>query len=189
MADIVALVVQAIGISIWASEKSSGTPNVNTVKLGSWITVGGLAFQLICFMIFVLLARWIQTHKENRYKGTREHRLMFIGMYATVLFVSIRNVYRFVEFVQGAIEYPQPSSIQENQALFYGLDTLPIILSFVCFIIINPAFLLPKGHLHEVYSSEGESSDDLDKLEVGSTDVAPQEDQEGKTGFATVALD
>jgi len=65
------------------------------------------------------------------------------------LFVTIRNIFRFAEFVQGAV-LPWPVTNQntyvlsEKQVLFYTLDTLPILIVFVVFIVYNPANFLPK---------------------------------------------
>eukprot|EP00890_Picochlorum_soloecismus_P006279 jgi/Picsp_1/6652/NSC_03995-R1_related to rtm1 protein len=153
VADLVALVVQAVGISIWATEKSSGTPNINTVKLGSWITVAGLGLQLASFCVFTILAIYIQRNKGNKFRAYRSHTLLFIGVYLVIVLVSIRNIFRFVEFTQSAITYPDAGGLAENQTLFYCLETLPIVLTFIVYIVLSPAFLLPKGHLNEFCGS------------------------------------
>lgn len=99
--DVLALVVQAVGISIWASSKGSGNPDQDKITLGSWITVAGLAIQLTSFMIFASLAIWVQRHPGNRLSGTKKNRRLFWGLYITIVLISIRNIFRFVEFVQG----------------------------------------------------------------------------------------
>ena len=152
-ADLLALIIQAIGISIWATEKSSGNPNVNTVKIGSWITVGGLGLQLASFCVFTWLAIHIHTNKGNKFRPYKNHQLLFIGVYLIIVFVSIRNIFRFVEFTQSAVSYPDPGGLDENQALFYSLETLPILLTFGVYIVLSPAFLLPKGRLDEFCGS------------------------------------
>jgi len=159
--DLVCLIIQAIGISIWASEKSSGTPSVSVVKLGSWITVGGLGGQLVSFSLFTVLAVWIQRHPENRYRAYKQHRLLFAGVYGVIVLISIRNIFRFVEFTQSAISYPDEGGVADNQALFYSLESLPILLAFIVFIVLSPTYLLPKTRLDEFItdSSEGVSVD------------------------------
>ena len=158
--DGVCLVVQAVGISIWASEKSSGTPNVDVVKVGSYITVAGLGMQLASFAGFLLLAWYIQKHEDNKFKGHKEHRWLYWGVYLSIFMVTCRNIFRFVEFLQGAIVYPAASSIADNQALFYCLETLPILLAFLALIVFSPTFLLPKTRPLEEYL--GERSDPFD---------------------------
>lgn len=149
--DVCCLIVQAVGISIWASEKSSGDPDVDRVKLGSYITVVGLGLQLISFASFLVLARYIQKHEHNTFKKHWQHGMLYAGVYLSIIFVSIRNVFRFIEFLQGAIVYPEPSSIAENQVLFYCLETLPVLLAFLALIIFSPTYLLPKTKPLEAY--------------------------------------
>jgi len=156
--DLVCLIVQAVGISIWASEKSTGEPNVSVVKLGSWITVAGLGMQLVSFLAFTILSVWIQRHKDNKFKSHRAHGVLFAGVYGVILLISIRNIFRFVEFVQGAIRYPDPGGISEDQTLFYCLETLPIALSFGVFILLGPIAFLPKGNLEEFIPDVQDSS-------------------------------
>lgn len=147
--DVLGMVIQAVGITIWATSKGSGEPNPDEIRLGSWITVGGLTVQLVSFCIFTFLAMWIQRSPLNTLKGTPEHKKLFTGLYLTIFFVSIRNIFRFVEFVQGAVLTwpvldPNIYIISDQEVLFYTLDTLPILLCVLSFIIFNPANLLPK---------------------------------------------
>lgn len=161
--DVACLIVQAVGISIWASEKSSGNPTVSVVKLGSWITVVGLGLQLVSFCCFTILAVWIQRHPENAYRSYREHTLLFTSVYGVIVLISIRNIFRFVEFTQSAISYPDPGGLTENQTLFYCLETLPILLVFVVFIVMSPVYLLPKTPLHEfIVTSDSVSANEED---------------------------
>jgi Na+/melibiose symporter-like transporter len=156
--DLLCLIIQAVGISIWASEKSSGTPTVSVVKLGSWITVGGLGGQLVSFFLFTLLSAYIHRHPGNKYRSYREHTLLFYSVYGVILLISIRNVFRFVEFTQSAITYPDEGGVAENQTLFYCLETLPILLAFVVFIVLNPTYLLPKTSLDEYIEESSTTS-------------------------------
>jgi hypothetical protein len=165
--DVFALVIQAIGITIWATSKGSGKPDTKAITLGSWITVAGLAVQLVSFCLFTFLALWIQRSPKNTLKGSSEHKKLFTGLYLTIVFVSIRNIFRFVEFVQGAVLTwpvmdPNTYVLSEKEVLFYTLDTLPILFCFVGFIVYNPANLLPK---YLVNPKTGE------RLPVGAGDV------------------
>ena len=59
-----ALAALGVGIAIWASSQSSGTPDQGQIRLGCGITLGGLAIQLICFVIFTILTAWTQRHPK-----------------------------------------------------------------------------------------------------------------------------
>lgn len=188
--DLVCLIVQAVGISIWASEKSTGEPNVSVVKLGSWITVVGLGLQLVSFLGFTILSVWIQRHKDNKFKSHRAHGFLFMGVYGVILLISIRNIFRFIEFVQGAIRYPDPGGISENQTLFYCLETLPIALSFGVFILLSPIAFLPKGNLEEYILSDKGSTNDNASVKDRETDEELVMVEDGtNSGFEAVRLD
>ena len=75
--------------------------------------------------------------------------------------ISIRNIFRFVEFTQSAISYPDEGGVAGNQALFYSLESLPILLAFIVFIVLSLTYLFPKTRLDEFItdSSEGVSVD------------------------------
>ena len=72
---------------------------------------------------------------RNTLRGTQEGRKLFTGLYITVVFLFIRNIFRFAEFAQtAALGYPRPEDayiISEKQYLFYIFDTIPILLIFV----------------------------------------------------------
>jgi RTA1 like protein len=118
------------------------------ITLGSWITVAGLAIQLFSFAFFTFLATWVQKRNNSTVDLGTWHRRTYIGIYSTIFLITVRNVYRFVEFVQGAVlTWPYSDGtfvISESEPLFYTLDTLPILACFVCYVLFNPARLLPK---------------------------------------------
>jgi hypothetical protein len=62
--------------------------------------------------------------------------------------VSIRNVFRLAEFAQDTVlSWPVAEGtyvLSEQQVLFFTLDTLPILLCFLSFIIFNPSRVLPR---------------------------------------------
>ncbi|GAB4814621.1 hypothetical protein N2152v2_001667 [Parachlorella kessleri] len=145
--DLLALIIQAIGISIWATARSSEDGSSHDVKLGGTIIVVGLGLQLISFLIFILVAVWVRRHPKNAIAGTRELRKLFVGLYINVAFLSIRNIYRFAEFLQSVIlAYPVPEDayvLSDKEVLFYTLDTIPILICFASFILYHPGWYLP----------------------------------------------
>lgn len=120
----------------------------------------------------MILAVWVQRHPRNRLRGERSHFLIFLGMQIGFVFLNIRNIFRFVEFVQGAIlTWPYAEGtfvLSENETLFYALDTLPILLCFLSFIVFNPARLLPKESAAEP-AEVGFGTSTVDGIKSGTT--------------------
>ncbi|KAL4430757.1 hypothetical protein ABPG75_006013 [Micractinium tetrahymenae] len=146
-ADLIAIVIQAIGISIWASSQSSGDPDQDQIRLGCGVTLAGLAAQLLFFVCFTVLAIWTHRHPRNGLRGRPETRKLFIGLYWAMGCLYVRNIFRFVEFVQSTVlTWPPPEGtyvLSEQQVLFYTLDCLPILLAFLPYIFMHPGYLLP----------------------------------------------
>lgn len=145
--DLAAVIIQAIGISIWATSQSSGNPDSDAIRLGCSITLAGLAIQLLCSGVFLWLAIWVHRHPRNALVGEARGRRLFRGLYVAFAFLAVRNVFRFVEFTQATVlTWPPPDSayvLSHSQLLFWLLDTLPILLCFLSYIIWHPSRLLP----------------------------------------------
>lgn len=176
-ADLLALTVQAAGITLWATSKSSGNPNQNMIKIGNFITVGGLAFQLLAFIVFVFVVIWSHRHKQNTLRKEHGFKQVYALLYATIALVTLRNIYRFIEFLQQAILTwpfdPDTYVLSEQQALFFALDTLPILLAFACYILLHPAFFMDgMNHLSSIRLSSSVhihgSEKDEKNMESGS---------------------
>jgi len=79
-------------------------------------------------------------------RGKPEFAPLFGCLYLTIVFITIRNIFRFAEFTQNAIlsTPPPPDAyiLSEQEVLFYTLDTLPILIAFAVFIIFHPSRLL-----------------------------------------------
>jgi len=149
--DLFALGVQAVGISIWAKSQASGIPNPDTVRRGSAITLVGLGIQLFSFFIFTVLAIWTHHNAKMGLRNRPETKSLFCGMYITMAFLYIRNIFRFVSFTQNTLmEWPpSPTTyvLSHQEVLFYCLDAIPIAIIFLTYILLHPGRLLPaKGN-------------------------------------------
>ncbi|PSC68907.1 Glycoside superfamily [Micractinium conductrix] len=148
-ADLIAIIVQAIGISIWAVSQSSGTPDQHQIRLGCAITLAGLAIQLLFFVAFTAFAIWTHRHPQNGLGGKRETKRLFTGLYIAMAFLYVRNIFRFVEFTQNTVlSWPAPNGtyvLAHQQILFYTLDALPVLLCLVTYICFHPGYLLPSS--------------------------------------------
>lgn len=145
--DLAAVTVQAIGISIWASSQSSGTPDSDKIRLGCCITLVGLFIQLTGEAVFAWLTIWTHRHAKNSLIAEPNTRKLYVGIYLVMGWLAVRNIYRFVEFLQATILTWPPSDdayvLSHKEVLFYTLDTIPILLCFVSFIAFHFARLLP----------------------------------------------
>lgn len=145
--DIAGIAIQTVGISMWAVSQSSGNPNQSQIREGSIITCAGLAVQVLSFCIFGLLSLWAWRHPGLGIRGQRGTGRLFAGFCMAWCLVTLRNAFRFVEFVQSTVlTWPPPSDVYvvaHQQVLFYCLDALPILLTFAVFACAHPSFLLP----------------------------------------------
>ena len=146
-ADVLALLVQAAGITIWATSKGSGTPDPDKIFIGSAVTLAGLAFQLASFAVFGGITIYVQRHADNVLRGERGAGATFAGLYLTIACVTVRNIFRFIEFLQSTLlDWPPPPDtyiIADQQVLFYCLDALPIFCAFCFYALLHPARTLP----------------------------------------------
>lgn len=83
---------------------------------------------------------------RNKLKDHPGFGRLFRGLYLTIFFITLRNVYRLAEFAQqAALSFPEPDNtfiLAHSQALFYCLDALPILLAFLTFIVYHPSRLM-----------------------------------------------
>ncbi|PRW50903.1 hypothetical protein C2E21_5428 [Chlorella sorokiniana] len=141
-ADLFALMVQGGGMGIYATALTSGSGTASQVKLGGIVVLVGLAAQLLFYAIFTWLAVWVHRHPENAMSGSRALTRLYTGLYLNLVFLTVRNVYRFVEFAQITIlGYPLPAGayiIEQQQVLVYCLDAIPVFLCCAAFILFPP---------------------------------------------------
>ncbi|KAI7846449.1 hypothetical protein COHA_000060 [Chlorella ohadii] len=159
--------VQGGGMGIYATALTSGSGTASQVKLGGIILLICLAAQtpsppplstghvltsapplcwpllhLLFYAIFTWLAVWVHRHPENAMSGSRSLRRLYTGLYLNLVFLTVRNLYRFVEFAQITIlGYPAPPDayiIEHQQVLVYCLDAIPVFLCCAAFIAFPP---------------------------------------------------
>ena len=93
--DAVTLFIQCAGGGLLAMI------NPAVVNIGAKIELAGLILQLCFFAIFACIT--IHIHNSHRFGLSQRpgSRLMFGCLYASMILLTIRNVYRAVEFAQG----------------------------------------------------------------------------------------
>jgi hypothetical protein len=141
--DITTFLIQAIGGGISASANDG-----KAVKSGSHIFLAGLALQLVSFLVFsciyvVFLLR-VRKSKPDAWNldgekpWYRDWRTLAGALLVSCVGILIRSVYRTIELSQGF-----QGALATNEAFFYGLDTLPLLICFVVYVPFWPGRFLP----------------------------------------------
>jgi hypothetical protein len=141
--DIVCVITQAGGITILTNNNDTGA-DMNQLRLGRWILIGGLMAQVFAFVSFVFVAVAFDL-KSRKLVGERidELRPLFTAFYVSAGLIIGRSVYRTIEF--GTIDFSTAVQgyLYNNEWPFYVLDAVPIIIATVLFNVVNPANYLP----------------------------------------------
>jgi hypothetical protein len=144
--DIACLVLQVMGTVTQAyggAEKQDTAIN---------LVVGGLAFQLVAFVFFMILA-WVVHHRLAK-NGTdvscrpdirwKQH---FWVLYAASMLVLVRNLVRIVEYKEGA-----GGAILGSEAYLYVFDAVPMFAVVLLYTFVYPGRMIKqtkgpmKGH-------------------------------------------
>lgn len=136
--DIACLVLQVMGTvtQAYGGEDKQDTA-INLVT-------GGLAFQLVAFVFFMLLA--LVVHRRLANNGTdvsmrpdikwRQH---FWTLYVASLLVLVRNLVRIIEYKQG------PSgAIASSEAYLYIFDAVPMFAVVLLYTVIYPGRMIKR---------------------------------------------
>ncbi|KAH7063679.1 RTA1 like protein-domain-containing protein [Macrophomina phaseolina] len=128
-ADVVSLVVQAVGGAL-ASIASSATPPEDTAP-GTNIMVAGIVFQMAAitafFALFIVFLR--------RAKGLQRSLQVLVGAtVVSVVFIYVRSIYRTVELLEGWDGY-----LITHEVYFIVLDGAMMVGAVVVFNVVHPA--------------------------------------------------
>ncbi|GAA99715.1 uncharacterized protein L969DRAFT_52471 [Mixia osmundae IAM 14324] len=166
--DIISLVMQAAGGGI-----TSGANSISTQTTGTHIFLAGIAFQLVCMVIFSGL------YAEFFYKYTRDHKLprkiayLGSGVGLASLLIIIRGIYRTIELAQGWNGY-----LITRERYFLGLDAAMMVLCMTVLAVSHPVFTLPKepgttpGASDTINSTSSQSSFDRSQPKMEEINTA-----------------
>ncbi|KAF5841822.1 hypothetical protein DUNSADRAFT_10885 [Dunaliella salina] len=184
VSDIVTIVVQAIGVGIWGSARTSdddgSQETQRQAEAGAWIVVAGLILQIISQSIYFLEALYIQYKMNKNYQRLPETRALFFSNYWTWGFLQIRNIYRLVAFIQRSVAADTDtggSGAAEIQPVFFIFEALMIVMSILMFAIYPPGYLLPRASSKKAEHREQvvEQSKDVEKSVYDDDLHAPAE--------------
>jgi len=143
ISDIFTFLLQAGGSALETSDK--------LIKTGQKIALVGLTLQAISYGFFCLLL--IKSHISIKTSGTSPiHKpcIMLIWvLYFSSAFISIRCIYRVVEFAEGYGGY-----LLTHEVFLYTLDTLPLLLAIVVYIPFWPAKYMEHSDVKHAESLE-----------------------------------
>ncbi|KAH9977784.1 RTA1-like protein [Lactifluus volemus] len=143
ISDVTTFLIQVLGGAI-----SVGAKTIKGETMGSRIFLGALITQLISFLIFTAIflrfmhhmrkfERDAWTHRENKWHN--DWRVLAGALGVSCIGIIIRSFYRVVELSQG---FRGP--IAQNEALFYGLDTLPLFIAISVYVPFWPGRFIPE---------------------------------------------
>ncbi|KAL2828575.1 RTA1 domain protein [Aspergillus pseudoustus] len=130
--DVLSFLLQGAGGGI----QSSG--NLESMKTGEHIIVGGLVIQILFFAFFIITA----THfdwKLKKYPIPRAcspdipWRKHLNVLYITSFLIMIRSMFRLVEYIQGNDGY-----LLHHELYLYIFDSLLMFLTMVVFNVVHP---------------------------------------------------
>lgn len=135
ISDVFTFVLQASGSALQTSDKMAST--------GQKITLVGLVLQAVSYGLFCLLL--VKSHFNIRTSGSPLIykaciKLIWV-LYFSSAFVSIRCIYRIVEYAQGRGGY-----LLTHEVFLFTLDTLPLLLAIIIYIPFWPAKYLEPHH-------------------------------------------
>lgn len=128
-----------IGQGAWRMANSSMTDKQR--QLGANLVTASLALQVVLFGSFGLLAA--QFHMRARRGGvlSRDLRVVLIVLYVSASIVTIRCIYRLVEYVQG-----WDSTIYKNEVFFWIFDAAIMLLNTCLLNLFHPGKRLPRSN-------------------------------------------
>jgi hypothetical protein len=116
--------------------------------------MAGVAIQQAFITFFIVLAtrfhyklivgtRYRHTVATDRHTAVRPviytvpWRRLLYALYITLVLITIRNIFRLIEFSDGVHGY-----IAVHEAFFYSLDALPIFCGLVVLAVVHPSCVL-----------------------------------------------
>ncbi|RJE27298.1 RTA1 domain-containing protein [Aspergillus sclerotialis] len=143
--DIIAFIVQAAG-GVLAS--MDGAPS-HIIQIGLNVYMGGIGLQelfILCFagLTIIFHRRMIATETtglgwERGNQGPMPWRWMFYAIYVALVLITIRIIFRLVEYSHGV---SSTSPILRYEVYQYVLDLAPMFLAFLVLNIFHPGRVL-----------------------------------------------
>ena len=125
--------------------------------------MGGMGMQqgfLTCFILLtILFYRKMRTRGNTR---QTEWRWILYMIYTSIALITVRIIYRFVEFSSG-FDGPVP----HTESLFYVFDSVPMLTAIVMFNVYHPGRVLvgPESEFQKMSSTEKKEAKSAESTE------------------------
>ncbi|KAF4975492.1 hypothetical protein FZEAL_7723 [Fusarium zealandicum] len=140
--DMVSFMIQLVG----GSMAGPGAPPELQQK-AVHIYMGGIGLQELFIVLFVGLCIQFQ-RKMHRLEGagkgakgfvTSSSGMLLCALYFSLAMISVRIIYRLIEFSGGM---GQDNSLITNEAYFYALEAVPMLLAVLAFNVVHPGRIM-----------------------------------------------
>ncbi|KAF2815906.1 uncharacterized protein BDZ99DRAFT_484717 [Mytilinidion resinicola] len=179
-ADVVSFLIQGTG----GSMLSPGS-DASTQKLGIDVYMAGVGVQEGFILLFVLLAATFQREMgrvERSGAGVAAGRGGWRGavgtLYAVLVLISIRIIYRLVEYSRGS----NPNNpLPFHEAYVYALDATPMMLAVLVLAVGHPGRVLvgPESHFPSLSRKEKRAAKRAKKAEKAERKAGRREGKRG----------
>ncbi|TWU73095.1 hypothetical protein ED733_004308 [Metarhizium rileyi] len=108
-------------------------------KIGRYVLIGGLVFQLVAFGLFLCVSRrfHVSANSMARPDAPRGWQRVVLSVFVPGVLIMVRCIYRVCEFAEGTNGYAF-----RTEWLFWVLETLPMTDAIGIFIIYHPSRFL-----------------------------------------------
>ncbi|KAL4747874.1 hypothetical protein BDW72DRAFT_215156 [Aspergillus terricola var. indicus] len=138
--DIASFVIQLIGGGM-------ATPSADaaTMLKGIHIYMGGIGIQQFFIMLFLIIAiqfhrRMFQLAREGRLAGLKaQWRPLLYALYISLLFITIRIIFRLVEFSRGNDD---SNPMTHNEWYMYVFDAVPMWCAIAVWNLVHPGAVI-----------------------------------------------
>ncbi|OTA07160.1 hypothetical protein A9Z42_0080090 [Trichoderma parareesei] len=166
-ADILSFIVQAAG-GVMVTPSASAS----TQRLGMHIYEGGIGLQelfILCFL-GLMIAFHVRVRKLGRpeedalgadvgehlqeMKKTRGALWLLYALYAVLAFITMRIIFRLVEFTGG--DDPSTNPVPYHEYYFYALDAFPMLAALLILAVVHPGRFItgPNSSLRDATREE-----------------------------------
>ncbi|ETS01877.1 hypothetical protein M419DRAFT_79718 [Trichoderma reesei RUT C-30] len=150
-ADIFSFIVQAAG-GVMVTPSASAS----TQRLGMHIYEGGIGLQelfILCFL-GLMIAFHVRVRKLNRSRPTKGALWLLYALYAVLAFITMRIIFRLVEFTGG--DDPSTNPVPYHEYYFYALDAFPMLTALLILAMVHPGRFItgPNSSLRDATREE-----------------------------------
>ncbi|EEH44388.2 uncharacterized protein PADG_00677 [Paracoccidioides brasiliensis Pb18] len=132
--DVFSMIVQASSSSLMTSDDG------DLVKIGINVYMGGIGLQELFIILFFIMAgrfQYLMTQLEIHQPQHLPWRRHLYSLYAALVLITIRIVFRLVEYSSGT-----ESGLAISEAAFYCLEAVPMFTGLVLFNVLHPGHVL-----------------------------------------------